>query len=228
VRRFGRAWATRQGPVIVNLRGTAAGELPLAAAEFQGLAGVVALELDLTAPDDYESAGPAPQAVRQILHEVRLVNDLPLLVKLPIDLPDPWETLRAAAAGGAVAATFVGGLPALGAGRGAGPERRSRGGTGAPDSALGGVGAGAGSRAGGPGGDLPFHGRLVGPATFPVVLALIARLAVDAPLPLIACGGVTGAEAARAYLAAGAAAVQVGSAHLAQPDAAETICAALS
>ena len=95
VRRFGRAWATRQGPVIVNLRGTAAGELPLAAAEFQGLAGVVALELDLTAPDDYESAGPAPQAVRQILHEVRLVNDLPLLVKLPIDLPDPWETLRA-------------------------------------------------------------------------------------------------------------------------------------
>jgi dihydroorotate dehydrogenase (NAD+) catalytic subunit len=205
VRRFGRAWATRQGPVVVNLRGTAAGELPLAAAEIQGLAGVVALELDLTALDD--SADPAPQAVRQILHEVRLACDLPLLVKLPPDLPDPWETLRAAAAGGAVAATFASGLPA-----------------------LSGVEAGAGRRAGGPGGagDLPFHGRLVGPATFPVVLALIARLAGDAPLPLIACGGVTGAEAARAYLAAGAAAVQVGSAHLAQPDAAETICAALS
>jgi dihydroorotate dehydrogenase (NAD+) catalytic subunit len=68
----------------------------------------------------------------------------------------------------------------------------------------------------------------VGPATFPVVLALIARLAGQSPLPLIACGGVARVEAARAYLAAGAAAVQVGSAHLAQPDAAEVICAALS
>ena len=127
-----------------------------------------------------------------------------------------------------MAATFAGGLPALGGGRGAGPERRSRGGTGARTARW----AGQYERAQrgaqrGAGGDLPFHGRLVGPATFPVVLALIARLAVDAPLPLIACGGVTGAEAARAYLAAGAAAVQVGSAHLAQPDAAETICAAL-
>ena len=84
------------------------------------------------------------------------------------------------------------------------------------------AGRGRPSRRGSPG------GRLVGPATFPVVLALIARLARAAPLPLIACGGVNGANAARAYLAAGAAAVQVGSAHLAQPDAAEVICAALS
>jgi dihydroorotate dehydrogenase (NAD+) catalytic subunit len=180
VRRFGRGWAARQGPVIVNLRGAGAGELPLAAAELQGLPGVVALELDLTAPDE-----AAPQSVHQILSEVRLACDLHLLVKLPADLPDPRETLRAAASGGAVAATLAGGLPALG-------------------------------------------GRLVGPATFPVVLALIARLARAAPLPLIACGGVNGADAARAYLAAGAAAVQVGSAHLAQPDAAEVICAALT
>ena len=207
VRRFGRGWAARQGPVIVNLRGAAAGELPLAAAELQGLPGVVALELDLTAPDD-----GAPQSVRQILSEVRLACDLPLLVKLPADLPDPREALRAAASGGAVAATLAGGLPALGGVvHGAGPQAGGPGG-----------GWGAGPQAGGPG------GRLVGPATFPVVLALIARLARAAPLPLIACGGVNGADAARAYLAAGAAAVQVGSAHLAQPDAAEVICAALS
>ena len=124
VRRFGRGWAARQGPVIVNLRGAGAGELPLAAAELQGLPGVVALELDLTAPDE-----AAPQSVRQILSEVRLACDLPLLVKLPADLPDPRETLRAAASGGAVAATLAGGLPA-----------------------LGGVVHGAGPQAGGPGG----------------------------------------------------------------------------
>lgn len=66
-------------------------------------------------------------------------------------------------------------------------------------------------------------GMLLGPSTFPLVLELVRRLARDAPLPVIACGGVATAEHARAYLAAGAAAVQVGSAHLANPRAAADI-----
>ena len=97
-----------------------------------------------------------------------------------------------------------------------------------PEAALeacaegGAVGAVVG--AGVPTGD----GMLLGPATFPLVLELVRRLARDAPLPVIACGGIATVQHARAYLDAGAAAVQVGSAHLANPRAAADIAAALT
>ncbi|HEU5314832.1 MAG TPA: nitronate monooxygenase [Chloroflexota bacterium] len=71
-------------------------------------------------------------------------------------------------------------------------------------------------------------GMLLGPATFPLVLELVRRLARDAPLPVIACGGVATAGQARAYLEAGASAVQVGSAHLANPRAAVDIAEELA
>ncbi len=96
-----------------------------------------------------------------------------------------------------------------------------------PEAALeacaAGGAAGAVVGAGVPTGD----GMLLGPATFPLVLELVRRLARDAPLPVIACGGVATAAQARAYLDAGAAAVQVGSAHLANPRAAADIARAL-
>lgn len=90
---------------------------------------------------------------------------------------------------------------------------------GALDACAEGGAIGAVVGAGVPTGD----GMLLGPATFPLVLDLIRRLARDAPLPVIACGGITTAAHARAYLDAGALAVQVGSAHLANPHAAADI-----
>ena len=84
---------------------------------------------------------------------------------------------------------------------------------------------GGGLPASGPDGG---EGYLVGPATFPVVLALVQQLADAAPLPILAGGGVASAAEARAYLRAGAAAVQVGSAHLANPYAAWNVAAALA
>ncbi|HEY7293634.1 MAG TPA: hypothetical protein VH916_01280 [Dehalococcoidia bacterium] len=71
-------------------------------------------------------------------------------------------------------------------------------------------------------------GYLVGPATFPLGLALVQQIAPTAPLPIIACGGVVSAVEARAYLRAGAAAVQVGSAHFANPRAAWQVAAGLA
>jgi dihydroorotate dehydrogenase (NAD+) catalytic subunit len=70
-------------------------------------------------------------------------------------------------------------------------------------------------------------GYLVGPATFPLGLALVQQIAPTAPLPIIACGGIVSAAEARAYLRAGAAAVQVGSAHFANPRAAWQIAEGL-
>ena len=71
-------------------------------------------------------------------------------------------------------------------------------------------------------------GYLVGPATFPVVLEVVRRTAAHSGLPLIANGGVATAEQALAYLRAGAAAVQVGSAQLANPHAAAQIASAIA
>jgi dihydroorotate dehydrogenase (NAD+) catalytic subunit len=195
--RYARLWAVRAAPLLVSVRGGASAEYALVAAELEGVPGVAGLELDATAPDGASGApfGHDPVALRRLLAEVRRTCDLPLLVKLPADLPDAEGALRAAAAGGAVAATLCGGLAAVAA----------------PD-----------------GDEAPAPGWLVGPATFPAVLHLVTRLARDAPLPLIACGGVAAVEQARAYLRAGAAAVQVGSAHLADPQAAGSISAALT
>jgi dihydroorotate dehydrogenase (NAD+) catalytic subunit len=195
LRRYGRLWATRAAPLLVSVRGATGAEYALVAAELEGAPGVAALELDATAPDEASGApiGHDPLAVRRLLAEVRRACDLPVLVKLPAGLPDPDASLRAAAAGGAVAVTLAGGLPAVAA----------------------------------PGGAEPAPGWLVGPATFPALLHLVTRLARGAPLPLVAGGGIAGVDQARAYLRAGAAAVQVGSAHLADPLAASAIAAAL-
>lgn len=62
-----------------------------------------------------------------------------------------------------------------------------------------------------------LHGRLSGPTVRPLVLEAIADACGTLDAPVVACGGVTTSADARAYLAAGAAAVQVGSALLADP-----------
>lgn len=65
---------------------------------------------------------------------------------------------------------------------------------------------------------------LGGAALRPVVLRAVRDLVRQvAPFPVMACGGVDGVAAARTYLEAGAAAVQVGSALLADPSLIETL-----
>lgn len=68
-----------------------------------------------------------------------------------------------------------------------------------------------------------LHGRLCGPAIRPLVLEAVAALRQSIDAPIVACGGVANAADARAYLVAGATAVQVGSALLSDPLVAVTI-----
>lgn len=201
LRRHARLWAAAPYAVIVNLHGAGAADFPLAAGELEGLLGVVALELDLATPDG-ETGQPFAfdlTTVRRIVNDVRRVCDLPLLLKLPAETPHLSETLRGAATLRVSAVTLGAGLPAAVPAPAEWPRSRD----GVRDSFT--------------------RGRLVGPATFPVLLELVARVAPDAPLPIVACGGIVGPVQARAYLRAGAAAVQVGSAHLANPRAAAEI-----
>jgi len=69
---------------------------------------------------------------------------------------------------------------------------------------------------------------LAGPATLPLTLRLVMELAGAGVAPLIACGGVDAVAAARAYFAAGACAVQAGSALFRDPTLAAQIAADLA
>ncbi|MBK9711651.1 MAG: dihydroorotate dehydrogenase [Kouleothrix sp.] len=62
-------------------------------------------------------------------------------------------------------------------------------------------------------------GRLSGPALRPLALAAVAAVVAAVDAPVIGCGGIATAGDARQFLAAGAVAVQVGAALLADPAA---------
>lgn len=73
-----------------------------------------------------------------------------------------------------------------------------------------------------------LEGRLSGPAIFPLALRAVARLRGAVDVPIIGVGGVSDAAGARAMLAAGASAVALGAALLADPRAATRIAAELA
>jgi dihydroorotate dehydrogenase (NAD+) catalytic subunit len=70
-------------------------------------------------------------------------------------------------------------------------------------------------------------GWLCGPALRPLAQRLVAEVAAVASVPVIGGGGIATADDARQFLAAGAAAVQLGAALLADPGAVVTIADAL-
>lgn len=72
-----------------------------------------------------------------------------------------------------------------------------------------------------------IEGWFSGPALRPLALALVADVAAAVSVPVIGCGGIASAEDARQFLTAGATAVQIGAALLADPGAAARISAAL-
>ncbi|MBX0327255.1 dihydroorotate dehydrogenase [Oscillochloris sp. ZM17-4] len=71
-------------------------------------------------------------------------------------------------------------------------------------------------------------GLLCGPAVGPLALGLVAAVCAEATVPVIGIGGVRDAAGARAMLAAGAAAVGLGSALLTDLRAAARVAAALA
>ena len=239
MRRFGRAWATRQGPVLVNLRGTTARGAAPGAAELQGLPAWWPSSSTspprTTTPAGHGAPGRAPDPA----------GGAPGLRPAPAGQAPgrparSRETLARRGAGGAVAVDLRRWAP----GRRRSRRRRARAGMaggpappgraasgdppgprGAPAGACGGVAGVDQARAYLRAGTGAWWAR----PTFPVVLAPHRPPGErDAPLPLIACGGVTGAGRRRGPTSPPALPrVQVGSAPPgAAGRAAEAICAA--
>ncbi len=72
------------------------------------------------------------------------------------------------------------------------------------------------------------RGRLYGPALFPLLLHQLSHWVPRVPVPVIACGGISSLEDARACLALGAVAIQLDAVVWRQPDLPSTLAKELN
>jgi dihydroorotate dehydrogenase (NAD+) catalytic subunit len=192
VRRHGPRWASTDVPMIVSIRGDTVDEIASLARRLDVVSGVAGLELDLGGPD--RGRGGLPIGLDVGASELatvaaRAATELPLLVKLTPVAPDMREMAQAVAAAGADAISAIGAVPAL-----AIEEGRRR-------PALG-----------------SSYGGLSGPAILPVALRVVYEIAQVVRIPVIGIGGISRLVDVLDFLAAGATAVGLATAVLADPE----------
>ncbi len=153
-----------------------------------GVPGFSAIELNLSCPNVGDGAmfSHHPRLTEAAVAGVRRQTDLPLWAKLSPNVPDIAEIAHAAVSAGADALTISNTVPAL----------HIDVDTGKPTLGTG-------------------YGGLSGPALRPIAMALVHKAAQAVDVPIIGVGGVMTGRHAAEYLLAGASAVQVGSANLA-------------
>jgi dihydroorotate dehydrogenase (NAD+) catalytic subunit len=183
--------------VIVSIAGANAAEFVALARRLEGVAGIAALELNVSCPNvesGCASIGADASETLRLVTAARAATTKPLFVKLSASVTDITEIARASEAGGADALVCINTVKATAIDR-----RTGR-------SWLGGGGGG-----------------LSGPAIRPVALhnVLVCREAVA--IDIIGLGGVSSADDARDLLAAGAQAIAVGTALFADPGCARRI-----
>jgi dihydroorotate dehydrogenase (NAD+) catalytic subunit len=150
--------------------------------------GFSAIELNLSCPnvDDGAMFSHYPRLTEAAVAGVRRQTDLPLWAKLSPNVPDITEIAHAAIDAGADALTISNTIPAMHV-----------------DIETGRAVLGTG------------YGGLSGPALRPVAMALVHKAAQAVSVPIIGVGGIMTGQHAAEFLMAGATAVQVGSANLA-------------
>jgi dihydroorotate dehydrogenase (NAD+) catalytic subunit len=191
LRRQAPRWATFAVPIIVNVRAVTAEDIAAMARTLDAQPDVAGLELDLAAPGHGRRGRPIgfePEAAELATVAARAATDLPLVVKLTASAPDVRAVAKAVAAAGADAISATAPIPAL-----------------ALDPAHEGALLGAGS------------GGLSGPAIKPLGLHAVFEIAQSVKVPVIGLGGVHRLEDVLDYLAAGASAVGLATAALAEP-----------
>ena len=189
--RYAPLWATWKVPVIVNVAGESIEEYVAVVRKLDLVPGVAGVELNISCPN--VGKGGLQFAIDQdaaaaVTRAVRRATELPLIVKLSPNVADIRPIARAVADAGADALSAINTLSGM-------ALRADRTG--------------------------PFlgntYGGLSGPAIRPVALRIVYEVAQVVEIPIIAIGGVTGIGDVLDYLAAGAVAVQVGTAIFADP-----------
>ncbi len=186
-------WLTACGaPVVVSLAGASVAEFVALAARLDGLAGIAAVELNISCPNVSHGVdmGTDPAACRAVVAGVRSATRFPLLAKLTPNVTDIVALARAARDGGADGVSLINTLQGM-----AVDWRRRR-------PLLGNV-----------------VGGLSGPAIKPVALRCVHQVHRAVGLPIIGVGGIMTIDDVMEFLVAGATAVQVGTASFADPTA---------
>jgi dihydroorotate dehydrogenase (NAD+) catalytic subunit len=186
--RLAPQWDQWEATVVLSLSAESIAQFGEMAALTQGVPGFQALELNLSCPNIENGAffSHSPRLTEGAVAAVRANTDLPVLVKLAPNVADITEIARAAVYAGADALTISNTIPAMMI------DIEAR------KPVLGGI-----------------TGGLSGPGLRPVALALVYRTAQAVDVPIIGVGGIFSARDVLEYIMAGATAVQIGSANLA-------------
>ena len=185
-------WAETDATMVMSMAGDSPQQWEEMASFTQGVDGFVAIELNLSCPnvDDGAMFSHHPRLTEAAVAAVRRQTPLPLWAKLSPNVPDITEIAHAAVDAGADAITISNTIPALHID---------------VDGAQAVLGTG--------------YGGLSGPALRPISMALVHKTAQAVDVPIIGVGGIMNGRHAAEYLLAGASAVQVGSANLADLNA---------
>ena len=194
-------WAAQDANIVISIAADRPEQWAEMAALTKGVPGFAAIELNLSCPnvDDGAMFSHHPKLTELAVAGVRQQTDLPIWAKLSPNVPDITEIAHAAVDAGADALTISNTIPALHLDID----------TGRPVLGTG-------------------YGGLSGPALRPIAMALVHKAAQAVTVPIIGVGGVMTGQDAAAYLMAGATAVQIGSANLADLNAPFRILAELT
>jgi dihydroorotate dehydrogenase (NAD+) catalytic subunit len=177
-------------PLIVSVMGTSHDQFARLVEGVTDHAGVAGLELNVSCPN-VESGlivGEQPSETGALLDRVRPLTGKPLIVKLTPNVADPAAVALAAEEGGADAVSLINTLKASGL------DPRTR------RPWLGGG-----------------SGGLSGAAVRAIALDQVRRVAAAVTIPVIGMGGIETGSHAADFLAAGAAAVAVGTVNFRDP-----------
>lgn len=186
-------WASWRVPVIVNIAGERVEDYAELASRLEGIAGVSGLEVNISCPNMAAGGmefGTDPRVAAAVTEAVKSATSLPIIVKLTPKVTDIAEIASAVANAGAHAVCLINTLTGMAIDI---TERK------------------------------PFLGNttggLSGPAIKPVALYMVYQVAGKVEIPIIGCGGISSAEDALEFIMAGASAIEVGTAQLANPRA---------
>jgi len=184
-------WAGWRVPVIVNVAGETFDEYIQVVSKLEGVPGVSGIELNISCPNIVGGRmefGVNPELAAELTSAVKAATSLPLMVKLSPNVTDIREIALAVEGAGADAISLINTVSGMAIDIN---ERRP---------CLGNI-----------------IGGLSGPAIKPIALYTVYEVTKDVRIPVIGCGGISGARDALEFIMAGASAVQIGTANLTNP-----------
>jgi len=181
-----------QTPIIVNINGKTVEEYGELSARFNNVAGVSALEVNISCPNVKEGGmafGTKISTATAAVRAARKATELPLIVKLSPNVTDIGEMAKAVESEGADAISLINTILAM--------DIDLR--TGKPILAN-------------------TFGGLSGPAVRPIALRMVYQVYQAVDVPIIGMGGIMDWQDALKFIMAGSSMVALGTANFVQPD----------